>query len=699
DFNGRIDRVAVRADVAVQTAGNYQFGVTLRATNGAEINASVRVNLSQGAQQVSVSFTAEEISRLGVDGPYTIKDAILTFQDDPGTPVADYRENAGETAAYSLSDLDRGALFFTGQNTATGIDTDGDGKFDILRVESEIFAANSGFYQWTGNLQDRFNTEVDFFSGVAFFTSGTNTVTFDFDGGKIGRNGKNGPYFVSSVLLFGAGRSAIVEELFETRAFLVTEFTDAVPEVPADAVAPVTAASLSTPPNAAGWHRGDVAVTLAAADNAGGTGVRSITYSATGAQSIAVTTVGGAAVALDITAEGTTTVSFYAADEAGNVEAAKTVTVSIDRTAPTISVSRTPDANAFGWNNTDVTADYAAGDALSGLASPATGSHAFTAEGAGQSHTFTVEDRAGNTASATVGGVNIDKTAPAVTITSPAAAGYGLERAVAAGYECGDELSGLDGCAGPVTSGGLIDTDTLGIRTFTVSARDRAGNASTRTVSYTVFNDAYVLVIDADAIGKGQAPNNFTDGDVNLDIAGLGARRPLRYFSANLGGVITLRAGQVGDEGVFALKSIPSSWAAAGPTTDGLRNYIQAGPGLGAPDRNGDRESLLDKVPDVTPLRATGLKLLAGERVFAVVYDGDVGVNYGPLNGSLKGKTLGVVAFEVVEVTRSAGASSSTLPQVKVRILDAAKFREGLSRLLRQAPAPRSSSEPMDVAP
>ena len=47
--------------------------------------------------------------------------------------------------------------------------------------------------------------------------------------------------------------------------------------------------------------------------------------------------------------------------------------------------------------------------------------------------------------------------------------------------------------------------------------------------------------------------------------------------------------------------------------SDRLRNFLAAGPGLGGEDAGGDREALLDKVPDVTPLRATGL-LPAGAR-------------------------------------------------------------------------------------
>jgi hypothetical protein len=55
---------------------------------------------------------------------------------------------------------------------------------------------------------------------------------------------------------------------------------------------------------------------------------------------------------------------------------------------------------------------------------------------------------------------------------------YELEEAVAADYACSDGGSGIDSCAGPVPSGGKIDTGSVGPKTFTVEARDRAGNAA-----------------------------------------------------------------------------------------------------------------------------------------------------------------------------------------------------------------------------
>lgn len=207
-----------------------------------------------------------------------------------------------------------------------------------------------------------------------------------------------------------------------------------------------------------------------------------------------------------------------------------------------------------------------------------------------------------------------------------------------------------------------------------------------------------LLVIDEDSIDNGNPPNFFSDRDVNDHIAEIGLREPLPFWLNNPGRIINLHTGQVGDEGWFALKTIPESWRQAGPTTDGACNYWKAGPGLGSADRNGDRESLLDKIPDVTPLRATGLKMLEGQRVCAVVYDSDVSINYGPLNGSLKGANLGIVEFNVRRVTKLNGFSSWSLPQVEIEILRPNKECQPF-RLFQEAPEPRSSSEPYDIDP
>lgn len=253
----------------------------------------------------------------------------------------------------------------------------------------------------------------------------------------------------------------------------------------ADHTPPATIATLSQAPNGAGWNNTDVLVSLAATDNEGGAGVREIVASVNGH----VSRTFGPTASVNITEEGTTTVTYYARDNAGNAGTPQTLTVKLDKSAPVINdVSRTPQANANGWNRTDVSVSYTATDALSGFATGSTVGDTinFTNEGANQSYTIEVTDLAGNTARQTVDGISIDKTAPAISVTQPSDGGfYFVGQVVPAAYMCSDNLSGSD-CVGTVAAGSPFDTATVGAKSFAVTATDRAGNIASVTVSYTV---------------------------------------------------------------------------------------------------------------------------------------------------------------------------------------------------------------------
>ena len=107
----------------------------------------------------------------------------------------------------------------------------------------------------------------------------------------------------------------------------------------ADTTKPSTSATPSVEPNAAGWNKENVTVKLNATDDQGGSGVQKITYSASGAQNIAQTDAPADSVEVVLDQEGTTNLTYYATDKAANVEDQKTLTVKIDKSAPTGSVT------------------------------------------------------------------------------------------------------------------------------------------------------------------------------------------------------------------------------------------------------------------------------------------------------------------------------------------------------------------------
>jgi hypothetical protein len=144
--------------------------------------------------------------------------------------------------------------------------------------------------------------------------------------------------------------------------------TDAPDDPPADTTAPATSAGTSTLPNASGWHRTGVTVNLAAMDNPGGTGVKEIHMALTGASSGTQVVPGGSATAA-VTAEGETTLTYYAVDQAGNHEPPQTLTVKIDATPPTLAGLPASGCSIWPPDHQLVSvATVSASDALSGLA-------------------------------------------------------------------------------------------------------------------------------------------------------------------------------------------------------------------------------------------------------------------------------------------------------------------------------------------
>ncbi len=189
--------------------------------------------------------------------------------------------------------------------------------------------------------------------------------------------------------------------------------SDTEPAIPWDQVPPTTAAQVAPAPTSFGWDKAAVTVTLHATDDPGGFGVRDITYSATGAQPLPSTTVLGGTASFVVGAEGVTTVTFAARDQALNVEAMRTVIVRVDLTDPVLALGTAfPAPNAAGWNNTDVSVPFVATDTPSGIAAttPPTSPLVLAAEGVAVTGTITATDKSDRSTTVTTPAFKIDKT-------------------------------------------------------------------------------------------------------------------------------------------------------------------------------------------------------------------------------------------------------------------------------------------------
>jgi len=231
-------------------------------------------------------------------------------------------------------------------------------------------------------------------------------------------------------------------------------------QVKIDLTPPSIGHTLTPTPNAAGWNNTDVTVTFTCTDAL--SGIASCTNPVT------VSTEGAGQ-----------SVSGTATDNADNT-AADTVTVNVDKTQPTITASRSPAPNSFGWNNTNVTVSFTCSDTLSGVKS-CTAPVTVSTEGANQQVTGQAVDNADNSASATVSGISIDKTPPSLSgaPTTPANSHGWYNGDVTIQWEASDGLSGIDPSTMPADSVITGEGDNL---SASASVSDKAGNITTATV-------------------------------------------------------------------------------------------------------------------------------------------------------------------------------------------------------------------------
>jgi hypothetical protein len=189
-----------------------------------------------------------------------------------------------------------------------------------------------------------------------------------------------------------------------------------------------------------------------------------------------------------ISPDGTFTAEGTATDNAGNSATVSFGPIQIDKSAPTVSAAAATASNGNGWYNSNLTIRFTCTDNLSGVTScPA--DEILSGEGSTVSSTAqTITDLAGNSSTpSNIVTVQIDKTAPVVTVTGVSAGGsYPLGSVPTAGCSTTDALSGVAMQATFNVTGG--DPDGTGNFAATCSgAGDNAGNsAAPVSVTYSV---------------------------------------------------------------------------------------------------------------------------------------------------------------------------------------------------------------------
>lgn len=282
---------------------------------------------------------------------------------------------------------------------------------------------------------------------------------------------------------------------------------------------PVTVSAASGTAGCSGWYTSPVTVTLTATDRSG-TGIKEIHYTLDGATEVVI---GDVTATIPVSGDAAHTLSYYAVDYAGNVEAPNTLAVQIDGLVPSSTSSVSGTAGANGWYKSPVTVQINGNDATSGVGSikyrkkvngnwgstVAAGNPAFVSFGnfssGGSNGLFSVGynavDRACNAETENFVDVNIDSIAPITTYAPsmlPNANGW-YNTDVTVNFTASDNLSGVDylainGANVPgYTSSSVIGE---GISAFNYSATDMAGMAeSTKSATFSIDKTVPVVTV------------------------------------------------------------------------------------------------------------------------------------------------------------------------------------------------------------
>ena len=113
---------------------------------------------------------------------------------------------------------------FSPPHNDTGVDFNGNGQFDVLRVDASVAVSQADYYYVTGELYSG-NGSVSIYGTYAFFyaPTGRSNANLSFDGRTIFRSGIDGPYLVE-LRLYDTSLRLLDSDDYFTRGYAATDF-------------------------------------------------------------------------------------------------------------------------------------------------------------------------------------------------------------------------------------------------------------------------------------------------------------------------------------------------------------------------------------------------------------------------------------------------------------------------------------------
>ena len=189
DSDNRYDYLVVDVEASVLNAGTYVLQGTLLKAGNTIVNASESFTIGAGSQTLSLKFPGVSIFRTGQNGPYEAVIALFNANGERQDDIEFLTQPYDHTQFEGLLDL-------TGAFNAQGIDTNGNGLYDLLRVDFGADVRAAGNFLMSAALKNQVEPLTVYADVLISLSAGPQTMTINFSGPEINSQGIDGPYVI-----------------------------------------------------------------------------------------------------------------------------------------------------------------------------------------------------------------------------------------------------------------------------------------------------------------------------------------------------------------------------------------------------------------------------------------------------------------------------------------------------------------------
>lgn len=225
DADGAFDALDLTVRIGALAPGRFILRGTLEAADGSLLGTAETTVAAPA--EATLSFDGLPIGRHGAAGPYLVR---LSLIDGSRALLATLDHH---TAAYSATAFEQPEAKLGSPLSDQGVDTDGGGLLDSLRVEIPVSVSVAGTYEIQAALVDASGEFIASAQEQSALGTGARALSLSFPGPAIRRHRVDGPYRVVSLILrLAGGRTLDLRpDAHATSAYGWSRFQPAGPEL------------------------------------------------------------------------------------------------------------------------------------------------------------------------------------------------------------------------------------------------------------------------------------------------------------------------------------------------------------------------------------------------------------------------------------------------------------------------------------